>query len=355
MSRVKTWKRLLGVLVVIAILQAVLEGLIGIDAVCKPIREQEFILPQGHYYPDSNSVRFQLVHIFPISLSAMELSDGIVFVMGEYNGYRNALWSMNLVTQEVHWQTCATGVMSVGEDYIYVLDSSSSNTRVRAYDMNSGTEVWQKGSDFGFPAVKNLEITPLGLLVTTHNHGIKRWNLRNLQTGRKEHTFQNDSDVKGFWIEQGSVIYDVKDADLVVANGPIQWQTQVGFESYIDSELVALVAKREFVLVYEQSPTITQIAVLNKYNGDILWQANMRIASNLVVSEGTLFFVTSDVELLAIDLQTGEISGSITFFSDLGNPLNEYLDILVSANKDQALVYFANSNQLFNFYYSSNE
>jgi hypothetical protein len=355
MNRVRTWKIILSFLVVVAILQIILEGWLGIAAECKPVRDQNSTPSRISYYVDSISAQFQLAQTFMVSLSALELSDGDAFIMGKHNGNRNALWNIDLETQEVNWQTCATGVMSIGKKYIYVLDSSASTTRLRAYDKQTGIEDWQKGVDPWYPAIKNLEITPFGLLVTTHNHGNKRWSIRNLQTGRKEHTFRSDTEVKEFWIEQGFVVYDVIGADLIVAKGPVQWQTRVEFEGYPDSDLVTLILEKEIVLAYKQSPTVTQIAALNKYSGTILWQSDVHIVSNLAVIEGMLFFVIDDIELVAVDLETGKKSGSVVFSLDRENTLDEYLDITVSVDEGRVLTYFTNSHQLFDFYYSSNE
>jgi outer membrane protein assembly factor BamB len=84
-----------------------------------------------------------------------------------------------------------------------------------------------------------------------------------------------------------------------------------------------------------------------------LWQTRINIQSNLVVEKGVLFFVTGDTELMAFNLYTGELLGSVTFSPGVDEVAGYNTSILVSASGSQVAVYFSSSYQLFVFHFAA--
>ncbi len=97
------------------------------------------------------------------------------------------------------------------------------------------------------------------------------------------------------------------------------------------------------------APTITQITVLDQANGAILWQIRVNIQSNIAIEEDALFFVTGDTELMALNLQTGEFLGSVTFNSGVEEVAGHNMRIFVSTCGNQVVVCVSSSYQLFTF------
>lgn len=92
---------------------------------------------------------------------------------------------------------------------------------------------------------------------------------------------------------------------------------------------------------------------LNKANGEVLWEIE-DILSNFVVSESAVFFMTNDMELVAVDVQSGEVVGKITFSQqEVENDFKN--QIQVAANDDTVLVYLGDGQQLMAFRYGFGE
>ncbi len=285
-----------------------------------------------------------------ISLRDMAIREETAFVMGSSINDVSKLFSLNITTGQLNWQICASGVMAVGTDFIFVSYTEIRGAYVIAYDRNLGTEVWQEKVDFG-RHVTNLTVTPFGLLVQTANRNSERYYLLNMETGKQETSFKTDADRQAFWIESGSTVYRIPSYDEVIAKGRVEWQTKINYDGYLGS--TELILNDDIIVAYKKSPIITQIVALDQADGAILWQTSINTQSNLVVEKGVLFFVTGDTELMAFNLHTGEFLGSVTFSPGVDEVAGYNTSILVSASGNQVAVYFSSSYQLFVFHFAT--
>ncbi len=295
------------------------------------------------------STRFEPIAEHRITLRDMAIREETAFAMGSSINDISKLFSLNVTTGQPNWQICASGIMAVGTDFIFVSYTEIRGAYVIAYDRNLGTEVWQEKVDFG-RHVTTLTVTPFGLLVQTANRNSERYYLLNMETGKQETSFKTDADRHAFWIENGSTAYQIPSYNEVIAQGKVEWQTKINYDGYLGS--TELILNDDVIVAYKKGSTITQIAALDQANGAILWQTRINIQSNLVVEEGKLFFVTGDTELMAYNLYTGEFLVSVTFSPGVDEVAGYNTSILVSANGNQVAVYFSSSYQLFVFHFT---
>lgn len=296
---------------------------------------------------DIISTRFELIEEHRISLRDMAIREETAFVMGNNDDDISKLFSLNVTTGQLNWQICASGVMAVGTDFVFVSHTEIRGDYVIAYDRNSGTEVWQEKVDF-WRHVTALDATPFGLLVQTQTRDSTRYYLLNMETGKQETSFKTTADRQSFWIENGSTVYRVPSNNEVIAQGGVEWQTRVDYDSSVSSEPTELILD-DVVVAYKRGYPVTQIAALEKFGGGVLWQTSVDMQSNIATANDVVFFVAGHSELTAVNLQTGQFLGSVIFTPGAYEVAGRNTDILVAADGDLVAVYFSGSSQLFVF------
>ncbi len=83
-------------------------------------------------------------------------------------------------------------------------------------------------------------------------------------------------------------------------------------------------------------------------NGNILWEYETSI-SNIEVSNSIVFFITSEVQLVAVDIETGNLIEKISFTPNTQIDNNAFH---VAANENMVLVYLGEGQQLMSFRFS---
>ena len=87
---------------------------------------------------------------------------------------------------------------------------------------------------------------------------------------------------------------------------------------------------------------------LERETGKRLWEYPNTLG-NVTVGNSIVYVMTSDTQVVALDIKTGEQLGKIDFTPDLIQP-RQYNKFYLSANDDGGLlVYLGESNQLFAF------
>jgi outer membrane protein assembly factor BamB len=280
----------------------------------------------------------------------MILEENIAFITGAFDEFENVhLSRFNTVTAQEEWRICIpTNVMVVNEAYLYIWGRDPG--LVIAYDKETGREVWREQVDHLFPIIDAISVTSYGLLVESRNRTATRFHLLDPETGKKKQTFRSGTEWRAFLLEHGSSAYSVMRGDKI-AEGVVPWQTSVDFEHNPGSRPMRLIVEEDVVLAYQSSPTIdyTQIAVLNKDSGELLWRRDTHLKSNLAVADDKLFLVTEDTELVSVDLITGQFSTQVTFTPGIWGIAGENTDAVIAADERQVLVYFSSSHQLFAF------
>ncbi len=281
----------------------------------------------------------------------LPVEDGI-FIQGGLNIEERKIRYVRSLIESPNWWVCGSGKMAVNTDLVFVSEYSR-GSHILAYDRSTGSIQWQKRLDYR--AVGSLRATPLGLVVKTQNREDARWYVLNLYSGEKEAIFNKEFELEAFFTEVNLPYYSIENNDVVVANGPRQWKTELDFSPQQSSMLVEFIEGEEIILAYKQAPETTQIAALDKNTGDILWKTEIALKSNLALSATTMFFVSKDTELVALDVQTGDVSGFVYFAPKLDEVFSTYdfqnASILVASDNSRVFVYFENGTNLFSFRY----
>lgn len=291
-----------------------------------------------------------------VFLQNIILEDNIAFIIGSFNELEiDHLLRFNTITIQEEWAICLRpNIMTADETHLYAWG----NGTIVSYDKETGTEVWQESVDRRFSRIDALKITPFGLFVEAGNRNDTRFYLLNPETGEETHTFQSSTEWLLFQVAHGSTAYGVTGRENIVAKGDVQWQTDLDYEFYPATSHVQLIVEDAIILTYQVSPTINniQITALNKTNGDILWEQDMYITSNRpAIIDNTLFLMTEDTELVSIDLMTGQITIQATFSPGVQDVSGRNTNVIIAADDEQILVYFASSHQLFDFHFLVDE
>lgn len=262
------------------------------------------------------------------------------------------LASFDLSTGDTNWRVNGSGEVAIGESFVY-FPSRRDYGSIVAYDKRTGTQVWEQRVDSLY-VVDDLQVTALGLLVTTASHGSTRFHLLDIETGEKWQTFQTDEEWQAFLSKNGLTAYTVENHQVVIAQGQENWQTPVDFESIPFTSPIQIIRSKDQILAYGQSRTHAQLIALNRENGTILWQMSQDIKSNLAIDQGVLFFVTEDSELVAVDMQTGREEGSVAFSPVAEQGSGHYTEVTIATERGKVFVHFASSGQIFYFDFPSN-
>ncbi len=92
------------------------------------------------------------------------------------------------------------------------------------------------------------------------------------------------------------------------------------------------------------------VAALNGETGDLIWETEKNVVSNVAVDGTAAFFVTSQAELVALDAETGQKVGSVQF-SNGETQLGEDRGYFVAASGGNVFVYLGDGRQLFAFHF----
>ncbi|MEJ2746581.1 MAG: PQQ-binding-like beta-propeller repeat protein, partial [Anaerolineae bacterium] len=84
--------------------------------------------------------------------------------------------------------------------------------------------------------------------------------------------------------------------------------------------------------------------------GDLIWETEENVVSNVAVDGAAAFFVTSQAELVALDVETGQKVGSVQF-SNEETQLGEDRGYFVAASGGNVFVYLGDGRQLFAFHF----
>ncbi len=109
------------------------------------------------------------------------------------------------------------------------------------------------------------------------------------------------------------------------------------------------VIHNDMLLIRQNEGTsLGKILALNEQHGDVVWETENDVVSNVAVNDSTAFFLTSSAKLFAIDVETGQKIGFVQFAKG-DVQLAESRGFFVAANEEDVFVYMGDSRQLFSF------
>ncbi len=89
------------------------------------------------------------------------------------------------------------------------------------------------------------------------------------------------------------------------------------------------------------------VFAVDRTTGNLLWHYE-DVLSNVAVTDSIAFFLTDDVQLVAVDVSSGRVVGEVNFTPDrIDDPVNTPFH--VASSDGIAVVYFGDGRQLFAF------
>jgi hypothetical protein len=242
--------------------------------------------------------------------------DDTVFIAGNIQK-REDDWSINvdllsadINTGHVNWQA-QTGSSFLLKDEKHIFAEAISDygpAGMAAYDINTGELDWETRFDYEYAAgIGHVALTETDLTVETYHHGKDAFYILDKETG----------EIKEVRKDTGR--YGVDEA----------------------------LTYNDIVLEKQGYGIPDPIIARNRNDGSIVWRFDDPVVSNIAVGGPITYFLTKDVKLIALDTETGEVLGTLSFAPGFSHDFDfTNTSLIVAADKDIVAVYFEDSKQL---------
>ncbi len=307
-----------------------------------------------------------------------------LFVLASLNvDQLEGLNRLNMLTGEIEWQASPksfktddrASVLTSNSQFAYVgfdglgkiwgdilLDASS----IVAMDMDSGTRDWSRLIG-GARSIWSVNATDIWVSVSgdTSSH----YYLLDATTGeivQKERKISETGELNGYLLAvDGNILFETNACISLqatnLAEERVIWVTEL--DHCVGSP--AITTDDSLILVQGGIPG--EVVAFDKATGEIKWRYDQSgVVSNVAVGDGpTAYFLTTQAELLAVDVRTGDVLATLEFIGDDGpdkydntpdSPLNYVRrPFSVAASENIIVVHLGDSSQLFAFRFISNE
>jgi len=273
--------------------------------------------------------------------------------------------------------------MAFLDDYLILVDYSKGSLapRLVAFDIQTGKPAWETPlpePHLSFLSNQNSIFITAGrsLLSYDGKTGTQNWENKNLLPTYKIYAMQIDNDrmyayytevfldnntqviytldpntgelldtqkipnpIASLWFQNNNAGYWVGAKEILSIDqttSQVRWQTRL--ETFrtvetIDQGIILLMSHMEDALY-----------AINMQDGNLKWTYNQQLISNSVIADNTVFVFISGEKLIGLDINSGEIKGSV-HFTQQDNANNENPpEIAVSGNL--IAVYFGDNSQL---------
>ncbi len=246
----------------------------------------------------------------------------------DQSGIRNHFYELNtellsidMNSGQVLWQDWVGSPNLVMDENSVVYVPATRNfvpSGLVAYDVVSGEKLWETRFHHDWCEVKTFYLVGSEIHVTAHlGHGYYSSYILDRKTGEIKQSFEGEERYKG--------------SDGVLADGIVLKRYYFGYGS---------------------------VKAVSLGNENQLWNIYEPAVSNIAVDNSTAYFVTMNTELVAADIQTGEILGRLPFTPEF-DPNFDYYDLshhssfdflneapTVAAGNGYVVVYFQDKKQL---------
>ncbi len=233
------------------------------------------------------------------------------------SGINVDLVSADINTGEVNWQALA-GSAFLLKDSQHIYAEAINNfgpAGVVAYDLNSGDLAWETRFDYEYAAgVGHMALTESDLMAETYHHGKNAFYLVDKETGEIKEAHK---DTTRYAVDE-ALTYD----DLILE-------------------------KRGYGVP-------DSITARKKGDDSPVWRFDDEpVVSNIAIGGPVTYFLTKAVKLMALDTETGEVLGTLSFAPRFPHDFDFVnMSLIVAADKDVVAVYFEDSKQLSVFRFS---
>ncbi|KAA3660924.1 MAG: hypothetical protein DWQ04_18050 [Chloroflexi bacterium] len=235
------------------------------------------------------------------------------------------------------------GPLIIVDDKVMVADAFLLTTSVNSFDVTTGEPGWQRtigtinGSSISYLAALDDEIA---LRISVE--GFNEFQILDTDVGFRQYQRMQDAN-HIFWAEQEPQQVFEAFANQIRVTGDSGWQQSVSgcnVQPILLAELVVVKTNRCGRGEFKGHPGVF---ALSRANGALLWQLNQEVVSNLAVDGTHVVGLTSEANLLVIDVGSGAVFSSLPF-----SPLEfgEERDYFIAARDGVISVYFGDSHEL---------
>lgn len=318
-----------------------------------------------HYVVSISSSKFQVAwsldNVFarqpargvrPLALAA---SNEYLFLLGSLAQDKpSSLHTINLSTGQVEANytiQSRTEVLAVGENYFYLgvpslgkIDENSTTGAafVAAYEITSGQQVWRTYIR-GARGIHLVHVFENMLSVIGSTATITRYQMLDADSGQVRYNSETSYPI----LISDNAWYSITPPNQLraVEIEKVLWQRE------FDQRVLFLPpVMSNHIIIGRTGEVIGNVFGLDSVSGDILWESDDVVYSNVIADRGIVYFLTEQAELKAVDAQTGQIIASVQFVPDAAQEhLTQSYLYSVAASNGIVVVYLGDSRQLFAF------
>ena len=170
------------------------------------------------------------------------------------------------------------------------------------------------------------------------------------RTGKVTNSTAQENDSYIWFIDEETVYqyggdsYDSLKA-VNMASGVIMWEYLIGDPVY----LAPILTNDVIVIRTRENHYEGHVLAIDKATGILIWEMSDAL-SNVVVTDSIAHYLTSDLLLRSVDINSGEIIGETDFTpSKAMDPVNNVYQI--AADEAMIFIYFGGAHQLSAFYF----
>lgn len=304
------------------------------------------VIPQRQILQFSANFQPVILHKGVYTSTPLAVDENAAYVVGSIDpDTRPDLIRLDLDTGEVAWRVPAEDDQYplVAGGKVFIEDNHGTTGGMRALNALTGREIWTRSFRLlGGSHVDYFSVVDNGLSVRLKDSVFGSYYLIDQETGSTIQQKRSETEFV-FLIDRNPLrVYEALPG-MVRVSSREGWQVEVPGDN-----LVPQVAGDVILVQYTPFDSETDaLMALDRTTGSVLWQRMEPVLGNTAVS-GTALFTLIDVQggvqLLALDLHSGELLGTVMFSENADLSRTDYF---VAADGKVTAVYFGDSRELF--------
>ncbi len=235
----------------------------------------------------------------------------------------------------------------IGFDGTQKIDGSMSMGagKIVAYDADSSNEVWSQPVP-GARSISTLVASPDW--VTVDGNYSSQFHIFDAKSG----VALSSSKMELLLFKHHNSLFKRVGPSIIIAEdaetGGMLWDHTSG-NVILDAPLLI---DEKNMIIFRTGDEFGTVYALNMNTGEQIWRHG-NVMSNVAVSDSVAYFVTTEAQLSARDIASGDILASVAFQPAENLESNLAFPIGVAASQNVVLVYFGGSRQMFGFYHQA--
>ncbi|GAB4267998.1 MAG: hypothetical protein Kow0080_10520 [Candidatus Promineifilaceae bacterium] len=304
------------------------------------------VIPQRQILQFSTNFQPVILHKGVYTHTPPAVDEGAAYIVGSIDpDSRPDLIRLNLQTGEVAWRAPAEDDQFplTASGKVFIEDNHGTTGGVRALNGLTGHEIWTRSFRLlGGSHVDYFSVVDSGLSVRLQDSILGSYYLIDQETGQTIQQKRSNTQFV-FLIDRDPLrVYEA-------LPGMVRVSSREGWQAEVPGDNLYPQAAGDVILV-QYTPFGSQadaLMALDRVTGAVLWQRMEPVVSNTAVSGSTLFTLIElqgGVQLLALDLHSGDLLGTMLFSEDADLSRADYF---VATDGKVTAVYFGDSRELF--------